>query len=106
MLFQEAYRTFWQLDRAAEDMATATDLLERPGATMSSMLATEAYLANIRWFIKKKKALERKLEEDQQILLGAWPADQRTQVSAICRNRIRYYDRRHIPYFIRRLHRE
>ena len=58
MLFQEAYRTFWQLDRAAEDMAATTVLLERPGATMSSMLATEAYRANIRGFIKKKKPLK------------------------------------------------
>ena len=59
MLFQEAYRTFCSiLDRAAEDMTATTVLLERPGATMSSMLATEAYLANIRGFIKKKKPLK------------------------------------------------
>ena len=104
MMFQESYRTFWLLDRAAEDKDVTTALLERPGATISSMIATESYLSSIEDFIKKKEALGRKLEEDQEILLGAWPADQRTRVSAICRNRIRDYDRRHIPYFIRRLH--
>ena len=66
MLFQAPYRTFWQLDRAAEDKDITTALLERPGATISSMIATELYLSSIEDFIKKKEALERKLEEDKR----------------------------------------
>ena len=83
-----------------------TSRLERPGTTMSDQIATEAYLCSIEKIIRRNTALEAHLKMDQEILLGAWPANQRTRISAICKTGIRYYDRRHKPYFIRRLHRE
>ena len=87
MLYQATYRTFWQLDRATEDEDVTTAWLERPGATINTMIATEVYLSSSLKFIKRKEALKRQLQKDQEILLSAWPADQRTRISVIYRSR-------------------